>query len=143
MPKPLSVDLRERIVAVVGAGCSRRAAAERFGVSASSAVRFVSLEAQTGSVAAKPMGGRRCSKLDAHRDFLLARVEAVCDITLPELAAELLERGVRIDPSSLSRWFILNGYSFKKNFAGQRARSTGCRKGARGLDIGAPASDAP
>ena len=33
------------------------------------------------------------------------------------------DAGVRIDPSNLSRWFIRNGYRFKKNPAGQRARS--------------------
>jgi hypothetical protein len=44
-------------------------------------------------------------------------------ITMPDLAAELAARGVRIDPSNLSRWFIRNGYRFKKNPAGQRTRS--------------------
>ena len=33
MVKPLSLDLRERIVAAVASGMSRRQAAERFGVS--------------------------------------------------------------------------------------------------------------
>jgi transposase len=39
MPKALSVDLRERVVAAIAAGASCRAAAARFGVSASSAIR--------------------------------------------------------------------------------------------------------
>jgi transposase len=37
MSKPLSVDLRERVVAAVDGEMSRRKAAERFGVSISSA----------------------------------------------------------------------------------------------------------
>ncbi len=42
MATPLSEDLRIRISQAVEGGMSRRAAAERFGVSPSSAVRFVS-----------------------------------------------------------------------------------------------------
>ena len=41
MGKPLSIDLRSRLVAAVAGGLSRRSAAERFGVSAASAVRWV------------------------------------------------------------------------------------------------------
>ncbi len=41
MGKPLSTDLRSRLVAAVAGGLSRRAAGERFGVSAASAVRWV------------------------------------------------------------------------------------------------------
>jgi transposase len=39
MSKALSVDWRERVVLAIAAGASCRAAAARFGVSASSAVR--------------------------------------------------------------------------------------------------------
>jgi transposase len=41
MAKPLSEDLRIRVIRAVEGGMSRRAAAERFGVSPASAVRFV------------------------------------------------------------------------------------------------------
>jgi transposase len=120
MPKTLSTDLRERIVRHVGEGHSRRSAAEKFAVSPSSAVRIVARHAATGSVAAKVGRVGRRSKLDAHRDYLVRRIAEAADITMPELAA----RGLQIDPSNLSRWFIRNGYRFKKNAAGQRARST-------------------
>lgn len=123
MPKTLSTDLRERIVRHVGEGHSRRSAAEKFAVSPSS-VRIVARHAATGSVAAKVGRVGRRSKLDAHRDYLVRRIAEAADITMPELAAELSARGVGIDPSNLSRWFIRNGYRFKKNAAGQRARST-------------------
>jgi transposase len=87
-------------------------------------VRIVARHAATGSVAAKVGRVGRRSKLDAHRDYLVRRIAEAADITMPELAAELSARGVGIDPSNLSRWFIRNGYRFKKNAAGQRARST-------------------
>src|SRR5262249_35965191 len=41
MPKALSGDLRERIIEAVEAGASRREAAERFEISASSAVKWL------------------------------------------------------------------------------------------------------
>jgi len=60
----LSDDLRIRVVSEVEKGCSRRAAAARFGVSVSSAIRWVQGFRQTGSAEAKPQGGDRRSKAD-------------------------------------------------------------------------------
>ena len=41
MPKPLSQDLRERLIAAVEGGQSRRSAARRFGVAASTAIKWL------------------------------------------------------------------------------------------------------
>jgi transposase len=51
MGKAHSEDLRQRVVAEVAAGVSRRQAAERFKVGISSAIRWVSLKEETGGVA--------------------------------------------------------------------------------------------
>ena len=53
MPKSCSLDLRERVLDAVETGASRREAAERFEVSASSAVKWMQRWHETGSVAAK------------------------------------------------------------------------------------------
>jgi transposase len=58
MGKARSEDLRARVVAEVAAGSSRRQAAERFKVSPASAVRWVRLQGQTGSIAPRPRGGK-------------------------------------------------------------------------------------
>ena len=58
-----SLDLRERIVALVGSGVSRRAAAERFGVSPSCAVKLVKRANTTG-----PCGGVTCDGSGAARE---------------------------------------------------------------------------
>jgi transposase len=79
--------------------------------------------AASGTLAPKAQRHGRRSKLDAHRDYLARRITELADITMAELASELMQMGIRIDPSNLSRWFIRNGYSFKKNATGQRARS--------------------
>jgi transposase len=59
MANALSVDLRERVVAAVSDGLSRRAAAARFGVSVSSAVRWVELARNSGGVAISARQGSR------------------------------------------------------------------------------------
>ena len=56
MVKPLSLDLRKRIVAAVAGGMSRRKAAERFGVSPASAVRYCALDAKQCEFRFNPAG---------------------------------------------------------------------------------------
>src|SRR3954468_23245066 len=89
MPRAYSLDLRERVVRFVDAGHSRHAAAAHFGVSVSFVVILMRNYRERGSLLPKPSGGRRHSKLDPHRAFLLDRVARKEDITMPELAAEL------------------------------------------------------
>src|SRR5580693_317120 len=143
MPRPYSLDLRERVVRFVEEGHSRRAAAAHFKVSVSFVVNLVAAFRRRGSLAPKPSGGRRHAKLNAHRTFLLAQAAERPDITMPELAADLpAATAEKADPASLSRWLIRAGYRFKKNSAGQRARSSRRQTGARGMDERAPTEDA-
>lgn len=62
MGKPLSLDLRRRIVACVEAGLSRRAAAAKFDVSPSFVVELMRRYRETGSLEparqGRPPGGR-------------------------------------------------------------------------------------
>ena len=53
-----SADLRSPVVAEVLSGRSRRQAAARFKVSASSAIRWVALQGETGGVNPRPRGGK-------------------------------------------------------------------------------------
>jgi len=123
MPHPLSNDLRERVVAFVEAGHSRNEAAAHFGTSVSFAVNLMKLWRETGGVEPRPRGGFRHGKLGPHKDFILAAVAANSDITMPELAEELAKaKGVKADPSSLSKFLIASGLSFKKNSSGKRTR---------------------
>jgi transposase len=57
MAKPYSMDLRERVVAAVDGGMSCHAAAKRFGVAASSAIKWVRRVRETGSAAPGQMAG--------------------------------------------------------------------------------------
>jgi transposase len=135
MPKPYSLDLRERVVSYVETGHSRRAAAGHFRVSASFVINLMTAFRERGGVAPKALGGWRHSKLDPHRVFILHRVAEKDDISMPELACELqAASGVKADPASLSRWLIRNGLSFKKKPSGQRMRSARRAPGARGVE---------
>ena len=119
--RPYSDDLRARVVAAVADGCSRRAAAERFAVSAPSAVRWVALHDETGSVSARRRGGKSRSPLEPHASWLLELIAQEPDLTLAEIVQRLLDRGVHTTDSSLDRFFRRHKVSFKKNSARSRA----------------------
>ena len=124
MARAYSSDLRERVVAAVGDGQSCRQVATVFRVSVASVVKWSQRARQTGSVLAKPMGGRAGrSKLDSERLWLLARLAEKPDLTLKALVGELRERGVVVALDTLWRFLRGAGISFKKNRVRQRARS--------------------
>lgn len=125
MGKSYSSDLRVRIYGAIEDGASRRAAARRYGVSPSTSVRVAQRVSATGSVAparqGRPPGN---GKLAPYTADLIRWVEKDGDITMPELAAKLAAtHGVVSHPASLSRFLIKQGFSFKKNAAGNRGRS--------------------
>jgi transposase len=136
MPKAYSGDLRDRVIQAVEAGASRRAAADRFEVSASSAIKWVQRWRQTGSVAAKPAGGSR-SALDNHADVLLALIAAQADLTLDEICVLLRDRGIVASRTALWRFFDRHDISFKKKPARGRTGAGGRGRGARELETGA------
>lgn len=61
------------------------------------------------------MDYRGIKHLDPHREFLELRIAEQPDLSMMELSQEMAERGVKIDQTSLSRWYRRNGYSFKKS----------------------------
>jgi len=126
MPKAYSGDLRERVIeAVEHEGASRREAAERFGVSASSGIKWLQRWHETGSATAKPRGGS-VSPLDKHAAVILELIAERPDLTLKETLAELLKRRIRTSQSALSRFYGRHGITFKKKPASRRARAGRC-----------------
>jgi transposase len=124
MGKPYSEDLRKRVVGSVEGGLSRQQTASLFEVGVSTVIRWVDRWQETGSVAAKPMGGDHRSRLSDEREWLLARVAAEPDLTLEELRAELKDRGVQVGYGTVWRFFEREDYRFKKNGARGRTRTT-------------------
>jgi transposase len=111
-----SQDLRDRVIdAVQREGMSRRAAAHRFGVSESAAIKWLQRFIQDGCRTPVGTGGHRPSALKPHRDFLEAALAEQPDITLEALSRRLLaERAVKADTSMLSRFFRREGITLKK-----------------------------
>jgi transposase len=123
MASAYSQDLRDRVIdAVVGGEMSRRAAAARFGVSESSAIKWVQRFERSGSRAASKMGGYLRPRLDPHREFLEALRAEKSDITLQALCDRLAERGVRADTAMMSRFFRRIGVTLKKRRLSRASR---------------------
>jgi transposase len=133
MPKSCSSDLRERVIAAVGEGATRREAAERFEVSASSAVRWFQAWGKEGRRGPKPRGGSQ-SPLEGCAEQILALVAERPDWTLEELVAVLRRRRLPGSRSALWRFLERHGISFKKKPASSRARSRGRGPRAPALD---------
>lgn len=135
MAEPLSEDLRKRLIAAVAGGASRRAAALRFGVVASTVTKLIQHLKRTGSLApAKQGGDRRSARIEAHAEEILALVAASPDITLEEIAARLAEaHGETFVVSTIWRCLDRHGLTFKKNRARQRAGARRRGGGTAGL----------
>jgi transposase len=131
MPKPCSLELRERVVEAVESGASRREAAECFDVSASAAIKWMQRRRDTGSIVPKPSGGS-ISPLEAHADFFLALIAEQPDLTLDEIVAAMRKRRIAGSRSAVWRFFKRHNISFKKNSVrgGAAARGRGPRTAA-------------
>jgi transposase len=124
MARPYSLDLRQRVMAQVARGMTREAVADLNGIVSSTVTKWCRRQKESGSPAAKPMGGHRPRKLSGERDWLLARIAEKPDLRLEDLLGELRERGVKVCCDTLWRFLRAEGISFKKNRARQRAGSS-------------------
>jgi transposase len=122
MARPYSEDLRERVVQAVATGSSRRAAADRFKIGASSAVRWMQRVALSGSAAAYSSGGST-SPLEQHAEFLLTLIEEQPDLTLDEVVEALRAANLGGSRSAVARFYVRHQISFKKKPARGRARA--------------------
>jgi transposase len=114
MPRSYSADMRQRVIARVESGGSRREAAEHYDVSASTAVIWVKCFRETGRCAAKPRGGST-SPLEKHGEFLLALVEEQADLTLDEVVRTMRKRRIAGSRTAVWRFFQRHQISFKKS----------------------------
>ena len=133
MTRPYSSDLRARVIEAIDEGATRAEAAERFGVSVASAVRWHQVWRNHGTIEAKPYGGSR-SPLEDYVEELLALIEEQNDWTLDEFVAAMRECQIPGSRTALFRFLERHGITFKKSSARQRA-------GARGRCARPPALD--
>jgi len=115
MAKPLSLDLRERIVEAVESGASRRSVAGRFQVSASCVVKLIQRWRQTGSMEPGQMGGWKDYALADHEAVVRALIAERPDLTLEELREALADQGICVGRSSVDRFLKARELTFKKS----------------------------
>ena len=115
MAAPYSQDLRDRVAVAIADGSSARAAAVRFGVSESTAIRWAQRLRGEGHTAARPMGGDHRSRLTAHRTTVLTLVAHEPDLTLEEIRAALTDRhGVTVGLGTIWRFLKAQKITLKK-----------------------------
>ena len=124
MGQPLSMDLRSRLLTAIDGGMSCRAAAARFGVAPSTAIRWQAQRRDSGDFAPKPQGGdMRSRRVEERREDILAVWEARKDISLGELRLALIEIGLHVSVAGLHRFFVRHGMTRKKRLAMQSSRT--------------------
>lgn len=135
MSRPYSLDLRERAVALVARGRSRREVARLLGVGEASVIRWCQRAQATGSPAAKPMGRRQGQLiLLPQREWLLARIAAAPDLTLRGVRAELAARDIKVSCKAIWNFFRAEKMTFKKKPARRRAGSAGRNAPTRAVE---------
>ena len=118
MGQPLSMNLRKRLLAAIDDGMSCRAAAARFSVAPSTAIRRQTQRRATGGFASKPQGGdMRARRVEERRADILALWEARKDISLEEPRAGLIEVCLQVLVAGLHRFFARHGMTRKKRLA--------------------------
>jgi transposase len=132
MTRPLSNDLRERVVAAALCGDSCRSVAARFGVAVSTVVKWSQRYRTTGSVAPGQVGGHRRPVLEPHRDFIIEKIAQTPHLTLHRLKDELAARGVIVSHNAVWQFLRREGLRFKKTlFALEQARADIARRRQR------------
>ncbi|MGH9808509.1 MAG: IS630 family transposase [Terriglobia bacterium] len=123
MPKPYSMDLRQRAMARLAEGETTYEVAEALSVAVSSVIKWAARARTYGSPAPAKMGGYRRRMISgAYRELVLEAVATKPHVTLRELAAVLAAAGLRVHPASVSRFLKHEGKSFKKTLFGSEQR---------------------
>ncbi len=116
MGKPLSNDLRLRLINAVEGGMSARAAGRKLDIAASTATLFVKQHRESGRLEPLPLGGRRRSVLEKQAIFIEAMVAAHPDWSEEEMAFHVRkECGISVHPTTLGRFVRKKRWRFKKN----------------------------
>lgn len=115
MARAYSIDLRRRVIEAIDDGLSTRAAARRFAIGISTAGSWYRQWRSTQDLRPGSQGHPSGSKLDRYEAFILGLVDDRKDITLVEIAEQLAStQDVKVDPSTISRFFARRGITYKK-----------------------------
>jgi len=120
--RPLSQDLRQRIIAARERGEGTGEVCKHFGVSRKSVERFWNEHRRTGQCLPKKIGGYRGSRLAPYDRRIERWIHAQPDLSLAELQQRCLDQlDVSIGITALWHRLRRLGLSLKKNDARRRA----------------------
>ena len=132
MPRPLSNDLRKRIIEAKLRGDTEEKIAAEKEVNKSTITKLWSLYRETGSYAARPNpNGRKPALSNKQLEQITQKINELPDITLQELIDELC---LPVCISALCRTVNNKlGFRFKKNSARRRTNTGRCKSQARDM----------
>jgi transposase len=120
--RPLSEDLRRRIIEARQAGAGSVEVSERFRICRQTVARLFGQFERTGKWAPKQIGGYRRSRLAPHSRMIDRWISRKADISLVELRERCqTELGITIGLNALWHQLRRMGLSSKKNDARRRA----------------------
>jgi len=119
--KPISMDLRERVLAACDAGAGTKAAAARFAVSESWVRRLKQRRKAGAGVAPKSSRNKRVPLLATRAEEIRTLIAATPDLTLAEIRAKL---GLAVALATLWAAIARLGLTVKKK-SGARPSRTG------------------
>ena len=146
VPAPYWQGLRQRVIGFMALGGSARAAAMRFDVSVSSAIRWAQRWRAEGHARPRAMGGDRRSRLGEHRARVLQLVARQPDLTLQEIRGALAAScGITVGLSTVHRFLGAHSLTRKKRPYTRPSRACpGAGRGPPGRrDLGRHEHDAP
>ena len=124
MGRPLSEDLRKRIVAKREEGYSSSDLSQMFGVSVRSIDRYCERVRKHGTVSADKQGAPVGSKLEVHRERICGWIEKESGLTLEELTTRLAEeQDVQVHHTTVMRALTNWGYRYKKKLSTQESKT--------------------
>ena len=114
MGKALPVELRERVMAALADGMTRREAARLFRVGVGTIAGWRRLERRRGHLRPKTGTGRtRAWRIEAERDRIFALLETDPDLPANALCAALREQGFVFSLSAMRRFLRRHGVERK------------------------------
>lgn len=107
MPKPLSLDLRKRVAAVLKDGETVRAVAKRFGICVARAVRIGQLSRAGKGLGHAKMGGGRVPVLEgSSRVIIEALLAEIDDWTVRDLSSARKAKKVEVSHDSVRHFGV-------------------------------------
>lgn len=108
MPKPHSMDLRQRAMARLGEGETVYEVAEALSIAVSSVIKWAARVRQYGSPAPAKMGGYRQRVISGiYREMVLAAVAKKAHVTVHEAVATALDA---VLPAECANYLVNSGY---------------------------------